>query len=90
MAPTVLSSTRTLASRTLCSRPIIVTLLHDGDDPANRPRRAIASSLAAALLFIVQALPWLVIVVPVLWGVWKGLRRLAVWRRARRAASESA
>jgi hypothetical protein len=51
--------------------------------------RAFASSLAAALLFIVQALPWLVIVVPVLWGVWKGLRRLADWRRARRAASES-
>ncbi|MBM4180394.1 MAG: DUF4349 domain-containing protein [Betaproteobacteria bacterium] len=52
--------------------------------------RAFASSLAAALLFIVQALPWLVIVVPVLWGVWKGLRRLADWRRARRAARESA
>lgn len=52
--------------------------------------RAFASSLAAALLFIVQALPWLVIVVPVLWGVWKGLRRLADWRRARRAARQSA
>ncbi len=49
--------------------------------------RAFASSLAAALLFIVQALPWLVIVVPVLWGVWKGLRRLVAWRRARKASA---
>lgn len=46
--------------------------------------RAFAESLGAALLFIVQALPWLVIVVPVLWGAWKGMRRLAGWLRARR------
>ena len=47
-------------------------------------RRAFAESLAAALLFIVQAMPWLVIVVPVVWGVWKTLRRLATWHRARK------
>lgn len=45
--------------------------------------RAFAASLGAALLFILQALPWLVIVLPALWGVWKALRRLAAWRRAR-------
>ncbi len=49
--------------------------------------RAFAESLAAALLFIVQALPWLVIVVPVVWGVWKMLRRLAAWRRARNTSA---
>lgn len=49
--------------------------------------RAFAESLAAALLFILQALPWLVIVVPVVWGVWKMLRRLAAWRRARKASA---
>jgi hypothetical protein len=47
--------------------------------------RAFAESLGAALLFIVQILPWLVIVVPALWGAWKGMRRLAGWLRARRA-----
>jgi len=49
--------------------------------------RAFAASLAAALLFIVQALPWLVIVMPALWGVWKGLRRLVAWRRARKESA---
>jgi len=49
--------------------------------------RAFAESLAAALLFILQALPWLVIVVPVVWGVWKMLRRLAAWRRTRKAGA---
>jgi hypothetical protein len=49
--------------------------------------RAFAESLAAALLFILQALPWLVIVVPVVWGVWKMLRRLAALRRARKASA---
>lgn len=49
--------------------------------------RAFAESLGAALLFIVQALPWLVIVMPALWGIWKGLRRLAAWWRARKGAA---
>ncbi len=47
--------------------------------------RAFAESLSAALLFIVQALPWLVIVVPIFWGIWKGLKRVAAWWRERRA-----
>jgi len=50
--------------------------------------RAFAESLSAALLFVVQALPWLVIVVPVFWGIWKGLRRMAGWWRARRAGKQ--
>lgn len=37
---------------------------------------AFARSLAAALLFLVQALPWLVIVLPAGWGAWRLLRRL--------------
>jgi len=51
--------------------------------------RAFAESLGAALLFLVQALPWLVIVVPIFWGTWKGFKRIAArWRerRARQAA----
>lgn len=51
--------------------------------------RAFAESLAAALLFIVQVLPWLVIVVPAIWGTWKGLRRLSGWWRARAARQTS-
>jgi hypothetical protein len=47
--------------------------------------RAFAESLGSALLFIVQALPWLVIVVPIFWGIWKGLKRVATWWRERRA-----
>lgn len=43
--------------------------------------RAFAESLAAALLFLVQALPWLVLVLPAVWGLWKGIRRLVNWRR---------
>ncbi len=43
--------------------------------------RAFAESLSAALLFIVQALPWLLIVAPALWGSWKVLRQLFNWRR---------
>lgn len=50
--------------------------------------RAFAESLSAALLFVVQALPWLVIVVPIFWGLWKGLKRVAGWWRARRAARQ--
>lgn len=46
--------------------------------------RAFAESLSAALLFVVQALPWLVIVVPLFWAIWKGLRRMAAWWRERR------
>jgi hypothetical protein len=41
--------------------------------------RAFAESLSEALLFIVRIMPWLVIVLPVLWGLWSGLRRL--WAR---------
>jgi hypothetical protein len=47
--------------------------------------RAFAESLGAALLFVVQALPWLVIVVPIFWGAWKGLKRIAAWWRGRRS-----
>lgn len=43
--------------------------------------RAFAESLSAALLFIVQALPWLVIVLPAIWGSWRLIRRLFDWRR---------
>lgn len=43
--------------------------------------RAFAESLSAALLFLVQALPWLLIVVPAVWASWKGMRRLLNWRR---------
>lgn len=41
--------------------------------------RTFAQSLGSALLFLVGALPWVVIVVPALWGGWKGMR--ALWRR---------
>lgn len=47
--------------------------------------RAFAESLAAALLFLVQVLPWLVIVLPAVWVVWKGLRRVAQRLRGHRA-----
>lgn len=47
--------------------------------------RAFAESLSAALLFIVQIIPWLFIVLPLGWLGWKGLRRLADWRRNRAA-----
>jgi hypothetical protein len=50
--------------------------------------RAFAESLSAALLFIVQVLPWLVIVVPVVWASWKGMRRLLNWRRKTPPAGE--
>lgn len=43
--------------------------------------RAFAESLSSALLFIVQVLPWLVIVAPAIWGIWRLLRRLFNWRR---------
>jgi len=42
--------------------------------------RAFAQSLSSALLFIVQALPWLVIVAPAIWAIWKLMRRLFNWR----------
>jgi len=50
--------------------------------------RAFAESLSEALLFIVRIMPWLVIVLPVVWGMWSGLRRLWVrmqdkWRQRR-------
>lgn len=38
--------------------------------------RGFVESLAAALLFIVQALPWLLIVLPTVWGIWRLIRRL--------------
>jgi hypothetical protein len=44
--------------------------------------RSFAESLAQALMFIVTALPWLFLVVPVVWGGWKLVRRLFSWRRA--------
>lgn len=48
-----------------------------------------SASLGSALLFIVGALPWVGIVLPLAWGVWRGLK--AVWRaiqtrRTRKAA----
>lgn len=50
--------------------------------------RAFAESLSAALLFIVQALPWLVIVTPAIWGIWRLLRRLFNWRRKAAPATQ--
>lgn len=50
--------------------------------------RAFAESLSAALLFIVQILPWLVIVVPAVWASWKGMRRVLNWRRKAPPATE--
>ncbi len=44
---------------------------------------AFARSLAASLMFIVQALPWLVIVLPAGWGAWRLLRRLFKQRQAK-------
>lgn len=38
--------------------------------------RAFAQSLGAALLFLVQVLPWLVFVLPAGWGVWKLARQV--------------
>lgn len=38
--------------------------------------RAFAQSLGAALLFLVQVLPWLVFVLPAGWGMWKLARRV--------------
>lgn len=47
--------------------------------------RTFAQSLGSAMLFLVGALPWVVIVVPVLWGAWKGIKVLWVkfrtWRK---------
>lgn len=43
--------------------------------------RGFAESLAQALMFIVTALPWLFLVLPVVWGGWKLIRRLFGWRR---------
>jgi hypothetical protein len=47
--------------------------------------RAFAESLSEALLFIVRILPWLVIVLPLLWAIWSGLRLIRQrWRQRRR------
>lgn len=47
--------------------------------------RTFAQSLGSALLFIVGALPWVVIVVPVMWGSWKAIKllwsKLKAWRK---------
>lgn len=43
--------------------------------------RTFAQSLGSAMLFLVGALPWVVIVIPVLWGAWKGLK--ALWAKYR-------
>lgn len=47
--------------------------------------RTFAQSLGSALLFIVSALPWVVIVIPVMWGSWKAIKalwgKLKVWRK---------
>jgi hypothetical protein len=43
--------------------------------------RALAESLAEALMFVIRLLPWLFIVLPVVWGGWKLVRRLFAWRR---------
>lgn len=42
---------------------------------------ALAESLAEALLFVIRVLPWLFIVLPVVWGGWKLVKRLFAWRR---------
>jgi hypothetical protein len=51
--------------------------------------RTFARSLGSAMLFIVGALPWVGIVLPVMWGLWKGSK--ALWhtiryRRSRKIA----
>jgi hypothetical protein len=43
--------------------------------------RAFAESLAEALLFLIRALPWLFIVLPIVLGGWKLVKRLLAWRR---------
>lgn len=43
--------------------------------------RTFAQSLGSAMLFLVGALPWVVIVIPVLWGAWKGIK--ALWAKFR-------
>jgi hypothetical protein len=43
--------------------------------------RALAESLAEALLFVIRVLPWLFIVLPFVWGGWKLVKRLFDWRR---------
>lgn len=43
---------------------------------------ALAESLAEALMFVIRVLPWLFIVLPVVWGGWKLVKRLFAWRRA--------
>jgi hypothetical protein len=49
--------------------------------------RTFAESLGSAMLFLVGALPWVVIVIPVLWGAWKGIRGLwAKFRTLRKPA----
>lgn len=45
--------------------------------------RALAESLAEALLFVIRVLPWLFIVLPVTWGGWKLVKKLFDWRRNR-------
>jgi hypothetical protein len=42
---------------------------------------ALAESLAEALMFVIRVLPWLFIVLPVVWGGWKLVKRLFAWRR---------
>jgi len=43
--------------------------------------RALAESMAEALMFIIRILPWLFIVLPIVWGGWKLVKRLFAWRR---------
>jgi len=43
--------------------------------------RALAESLAEALMFVIRILPWLFIVLPIVWGGWKLVKRLFAWRR---------
>lgn len=43
--------------------------------------RAMSESLAEALMFIIRILPWLFIVLPIVWGGWKLVKRLFAWRR---------
>jgi hypothetical protein len=48
--------------------------------------RVLSESLAEALMFVIRILPWLFIVLPIVWGGWKLVKRLFTWRRESAAA----
>ncbi len=60
-------------TRTGALQPLADVFAHSG--------RALAESLAEALMFVIRLLPWLFIVLPVVWGGWKLVKRVFAWRR---------